>query len=40
MKNVLATILFVFFLCSFALSQDQTVVYVSYFDSTLAGWAS
>jgi hypothetical protein len=40
MKNVLVTILFVFFLSSFAFSQNQTIVYVNNFDSTLTGWTS
>ena len=40
MKNVLATILLVFFLSSFAFSQNQTIVYVNNFDSTLTGWTS
>lgn len=40
MKSVLATILLLFFVSSFTFSQNQTIVYVNNFDSTLTGWTS
>lgn len=40
MKSVLANILFVFFVSSYAFSQNQTEVYVNNFDSTTVGWTS
>ena len=40
MKSVLANILIVFFVSSYAFSQNQTEVYVNNFDSTTVGWTS